>query len=140
MEEQEFSNIEEFQTFPVHTRSGWKDPILSFLRDGRLPSSPKEAKKVQKRVVRFTVLNGELYKWGFSQPYLRCMEEDEARYVLEEVHGGIYGDHMGHKSLVRKIVRAGYFWPTMQQDAAEFVKRCAVARGMGTYNESLGKK
>ena len=31
---------------------------------------------------------------------------------------------MGVKSLVRKIMRTGYFWPTMQQDAAEFVKKC----------------
>ena len=45
-------------------------------------------------------------------PYLRCVEEEED-YVLEEVHGGICSDHMGAKSLVRKIMRAGYFWPTM---------------------------
>ena len=31
---------------------------------------------------------------------------------------------MGAKSLVRKTMRAGYFWPIMQQDAADFVKRC----------------
>ena len=37
---------------------------------------------------------------------------------------GVYGDHMGSKSLVRKIMRADYFWPTMQQDVADFVKRC----------------
>ena len=55
------------------------------------------------------VLNEELYKRGFSQPYLRCVEEEEAKYILEEVHGGIFGDHMGAKSLVRKIMRAGYF-------------------------------
>ena len=72
----------------------------------------------------FTVLNDELYKRGYSQPYLRCIEGEEAKYVLEEVHGGVCGDHMGAKSLVRKIMWTGYFWPTMQQDAAEFVKKC----------------
>jgi len=71
---------------------------------------------------------------------LRCIEEDEAIYVLEEVHGGICGDHMGHKLLVRRIMRAGYFWPTMQQDAVEFLKRCDNCRGMGMFNKSLGKK
>ena len=83
-----------------------------------------EAKQIKKRAARFTVLNDELYKRGFSQPYLRCVkEEEEAKYVLEEVHGGICGDHMGAKSLIRKIMKAGYFWPTMQQDAADFVKK-----------------
>ena len=55
------------------------------------------------------MLNDELFKGGFSQPYLRCVEEEEAKYILEEVHGGIFGHHMGAKSLVRKIMRAGYF-------------------------------
>ena len=55
---------------------------------------------------------------------MRCIEGEEAKYVLEEVHRGVYGDHMGAKSLVKKIMRTGYFWPTMQQDVAEFVKKC----------------
>ena len=60
------------------------------------------------------MLNDKLYKRGFSQPYLRCVEEEKAKYVLEELHGAICGDHMGIKSLVRKIMMASYFWPTMQ--------------------------
>ncbi|XP_050262614.1 uncharacterized protein LOC126707068 [Quercus robur] len=122
LEEPNSPSIKEFQTFPVHTYSGWTSPILSFLRD--LPPNPEEAKKIQKRAARFTVLNDELYKRGFSQPYLRCIEEEEARYVLEEVHRGVCEDHVGPKSFVRKIMRAGYFWPMMQQDAVDFVKRC----------------
>ena len=113
LEEQNSPSIEEFQTFPVHTHFEWTSPILSYLKDGRLPPNPEEAKKVQKRAAQFTVLNDELFKRGFSQPYLRCIEEEEANYDLEEVHGGIYSDHSRLKSLVRKIMRTGYFWPSM---------------------------
>ena len=81
------------------------------------------------------MLNEKLYKRDFSQPYLRCVEEEEAKYVLEEVHGGICGDHIGAKSLARKIMRVGYFWPTMQQDAADFVS-VTVVKGMGTSSKS----
>ena len=56
-------------------------------------------------------------------PYLRCVEEDKAKYILEMVHEGIYGDHAGLRSLVSKIIRTGYFWPIMQKDAREFVER-----------------
>ena len=69
-------------------------------------------------------MNDELYKRGYSQPYLRCIEEEEAKYVLEEMHRGVCEDHIGAKSLVRKIMRTGYFWPTIQQDVGEFVKKC----------------
>ena len=57
-------------------------------------------------------------------PYLKCVEESEAKYILEEIHEGLCGDHAGPRSWVSKIVRTGYFWPTMQKDAKEFVERC----------------
>ena len=56
-------------------------------------------------------------------PYL-YVEEDEAKYILEEIHEGICGDHIGPRSLVSKIIRIGYFWLTMQRDAREFVEWC----------------
>ncbi|MCI53488.1 gypsy retrotransposon integrase-like protein, partial [Trifolium medium] len=30
----------------------------------------------------------------------------------------------GGRSLARKALRAGYYWPTMQQDSKEHVKKC----------------
>ena len=107
--EQNHPSILELQISSVHTDHGWTSPIVTFLQEGRLPNDPEEAKKVRRRAARFTILNDELYKRGYSQPYLRCVEKEEARYILEEVHGGICGDHTGAKSLVRKIMRAGYF-------------------------------
>lgn len=58
-------------------------------------------------------MNDALYNRGFAMPYLKCVEEDEAKYILEEVHEGVYGDHTDPRSLIRKIIRIGYFWPTM---------------------------
>ena len=26
-------------------------------------------------------------------PYLKCIDEEEAKYILEEIHKGIYGDY-----------------------------------------------
>ncbi|XP_075633615.1 uncharacterized protein LOC142606101 [Castanea sativa] len=100
------------------------DPILSYIRDGQLPSDSLEAKKVRVKAARFTVLNGELYKKGFSIPYLKCLTPEEARYVLREIHEGVCGNHSRPQSLVGKTVRAGYFWPTMQKDAVELLKKC----------------
>ena len=65
-----------------------------------------------------------LYKRGFSLPYLRSVEQDEAKYILEEVHEGICRDHLRARSLVGKIIRVDYFWPMMQKEAKEFVRRC----------------
>ena len=42
-------------------------------------------------------------------PYLRFVEEEEAKYILKEVHKGICGDHIGPRSLVSKIIRTCYY-------------------------------
>lgn len=44
--------------------------------------------------------------------------------VLEEVHQGIFGAHCSHLTLAKKLLRMGYYWPTMEVDAYHFVKRC----------------
>ena len=84
-------------------------PIVAFLQDGHLPQNTEEAKKVKNRVARITILNDTLYKRGFSIPYLKCVDEKEAKYVLEEIHKGICRDHAGTRSLVSKVIRTGYF-------------------------------
>ena len=58
-------------------------PIVSFLQDRRLPYNVEEAKKIKKRVARFTILNDVLYKRGFFMPYLKCVDEEEAKYILK---------------------------------------------------------
>ena len=87
--------------------------IISFLQDGHLPQDSDEAKKIKKRATRFTILNDALYKRGFSMPYLKYVDQDKAKYILEEIHGGVCGDHAGPRSLVSKVILTGYFWPTM---------------------------
>ena len=47
---------------------------------------------------------------------------------------------MGAKSLVRKTMRAGYFWPIMQQDAADFVKRCDSCQRYVNVQQIPGEK
>jgi len=109
LEMQRSSSTEEFQTFSIQDHTSYTSPILFYLRDGQLPPDSNEVRKIKKHATRFTILNGVLYKRGFSQPYLRCIEKDESKYILEEVHEGICWDHMGARSLVGKIMRAGYF-------------------------------
>ena len=64
------------------------------------------------------------YTKDFSLPYLKCVNEDKAKYILEKIHEGICGDHAGPKSLVSKVIQTDFFWPTTQVDAVELVKKC----------------
>ncbi|XP_050241856.1 uncharacterized protein LOC126690771 [Quercus robur] len=108
----------------VENRGNWMTSIISYLKDGQLLEEKDEARKLRVRSARYVLLNEVLYKRGFSQPYLRCLIPDEANYVLREVHEGACGNHSGARSLVYKVVRAGYYWPNMQADDKAYVKVC----------------
>ena len=73
---------------------------------------------------RYVLIDEVLYKRGFSQPYLRCLTPDEANYVLREIYEEACGNHSGARSLIHKVVRAGYYWPTVQANAKAYVKVC----------------
>ncbi|KAK4406447.1 hypothetical protein Sango_0651200 [Sesamum angolense] len=40
------------------------------------------------------------------------------------MHSGCYGAHAGTWMLTNKALRAGYFWPTMKQNARQLVDKC----------------
>ena len=82
------------------------------------------ARKLKVQAARFVLIKDVLYKRGFSRPYLRCLGNEEADYVMREVHEGICGNHSGLRSLVHKLVRVGYYWLTVQKDAEAYVKTC----------------
>ncbi|XP_022849886.1 uncharacterized protein LOC111371977 [Olea europaea var. sylvestris] len=104
--------IEEFDSIPVGRMS--------------LPSTEldKVARKLRTRSARYTLIDNILYKRGYSTPLLRCLNEEEAQYALQDIHEGICENHSGGLSLAHKIVRQGYFWPAIKEDSLEFVKRC----------------
>ena len=100
------------------------DLIITYIKDGNLPTDPSEARKFKVRSSRFTILNDELYKRGFSQPYLKCLEPEDAECVLREIHEGVCENHSGPRLLVGQVVHARYFWPTMQKDTTQAIQRC----------------
>ena len=112
------------EVLQVQNEGNWMAPIISYLKDGTLPEGKDEARKLRVRSARYVLLNDALYKRGFSQPYLRCLSQDEANYMLREVHEGACGNHSGARSLIHKVVRAEYYWPTIQADAKAYVKVC----------------
>ena len=102
----------------------WMTPIVLYLKNGRLLERKDKTKKLRVRSARYVLMDKVLYKRDFSQPYLRCLAPDKANYVLREIHEGACGNHSRARSLVHKVIRAGYYWPTIQANAKAYVKVC----------------
>ncbi|XP_073136943.1 uncharacterized protein [Henckelia pumila] len=116
----------DIKQIPRGEEHSWKDEIIDYLMRGNLPASQVKARKLRVRAARFTIIDGELYKRGFSSPYLKCLTPAKGNYVLREIHEGICGNHLADRALVGKALRQGYFWPTMKKDAIELAKHCHV--------------
>ena len=112
----------------VGSKPTWMEPIWDYIIDRSLPDDPKEAAKIRSRSARFTNHKGSLYKRGFFTPFLKCIEGKDTEYVLREVHEGICGNHIGARTLARKVLRQGYYWPTILKDATDLVKKCKICQ------------
>ncbi|GAU46658.1 hypothetical protein TSUD_184460 [Trifolium subterraneum] len=99
-------------------------PVYNFLKSNTLPADAKEATKVRRRACAYVLLDDKLYRRGFSIPLLKCVEEVRMEFTLQEIHEGINGQHIGERSLAKKALRAGYYWPTMQNNAKDHVLKC----------------
>ncbi|GKV27797.1 hypothetical protein SLEP1_g36923 [Rubroshorea leprosula] len=64
----------------------------------------------------------------------------EAQVVLEEVHEGLCSSHMAADSLARKILRQGYFWPTLKADAKAYPFAQWGMDILGPFPEAKGRK
>ena len=104
------------------------DLIWDYIIDGRLHNDPKEATKIRTRSARFTNHKGSLYKRGFFTPILKFIAGKDTKYVLREVHEGICGNLIGARALAGKVLRQGYYWPTILKDATDLVKKCKICQ------------
>lgn len=115
----------------IEHEKSWMDPLVQYLTKDKVPDDGREAKKLKVRAASFTIVDGQLYKRGFTMPYLKCLRPAEAHEVLFEIHAGMCGNHQGTTTLEFKALRQGYYWPTMKDDAKELVKRCDACQRHG---------
>ncbi|XP_061353460.1 uncharacterized protein LOC133298221 [Gastrolobium bilobum] len=108
----------------ITSASDWRQTIVAYLEKGTLPEDRLESRKLVRDATQYTIVNDQLFRKGLHVPMLKCLNADEAEYVLGEIHEEINGHHMRGKALARKALRAGYYWPVMQADSKDHVKRC----------------
>jgi hypothetical protein len=55
---------------------------------------------------------------------LRCVDEQDAEKLMHDVHDSTFGTHASGHTMSRKLLRAGYYWMTMEWDCYRHAKRC----------------
>lgn len=100
------------------------DPHQSISREeDYAPVGQKEAQKIRYRASCYNILGGKLYRRSATELLLRCLDSEEQRSAPEMVHEGICGKHLDGRSLAFKILRQGFYWPTLRADAHDYAKK-----------------
>ena len=69
-----------------------------------------------------------LYRIGVDSILHRCLTLEEAEKALNYCHSGACGCHMSGYATTQKILRAGYFWPSIFKDCTVVVRECLECR------------
>ena len=104
----------------------WCHDIYQFMSCGAYPeiATSKDRRALRQLATRFVICGDALYRRSPDGLLLLCLDHTSADRVMREVHEGVCGPHMGGHMLVRKIMRTGYFWLTIETDCCQFVQRC----------------
>ncbi|XP_004295649.1 PREDICTED: uncharacterized protein LOC101312238 [Fragaria vesca subsp. vesca] len=101
----------------------WIDPIIEFIKEGVRPENRRQARKLQLRCARYTLIDDKLYRRGYYFPNLKCVSIEEGETILRDIHG-VCGNYSGSRSLIFKAQRTAYFWPNIGKMADQISVRC----------------
>ena len=104
----------------------WYHDILRYIRDQQYPELANENdKRTLRRLAMGFFLDGDiLYKKSKDQVLLRCVDANEAKKIVHEIHKGVYGTHASGHVMTRQIMRTEYYWMTLENDCISYARKC----------------
>jgi hypothetical protein len=122
--------------FAVSSHSPWYADIANYLVAGKLPPhlSYREERRIIQQSARYSWISGCLFHTGPDQEIQRCIREDEVYDILKAFHDGPCGGHFADKRTSHKILRMGYYWPSLFKDAKKYVRAYDNCQRVGQPN------
>lgn len=104
----------------------WYYNIQRFLEKQEYPegASNNDKKTLRRWSSNFFLSGNSLYKRNYDSLLLRCVGQHEAENIMAEIHEGPFGTHSSGHTMSKKILRADYYWSTMESDCFCFARKC----------------
>jgi hypothetical protein len=106
----------------------WRRPINRYIKNEEEPDDKNAAERIVRQSAHYTLIGETLYIRGASGVLMKCILSSTGKQLLDEVHAGQCGIHASSKTLVGKVFRSGFYWPTTKSDTAELVQRCEACQ------------
>ena len=73
-------------TLVIQMTDTWMVPYVEYLSSGVLPADRNKARTLQRQATRYILVNGILYRRGYSLPLLRCITKEKAKELMKQAH------------------------------------------------------
>jgi len=93
---------------------------MSYLRN---PGRGAE-RNIWRLAFMYVLIDDELYRRAAKDLLLKCLDSDQAKVAMGEVHKGICGTHQSAPKMKWLLRRADFYWPTMMSDCFKYCKGC----------------
>jgi hypothetical protein len=113
---------------PESDPNDWREPIIRYIKNEEEPDDKAAAERIARQSAHYTLIGGALYRRGATGVLMKCISSTTEKQLLDEIHTGQCGVHAASRTLVRKVFRSGFYWPTTKNDAAKLVQRCEACQ------------
>src|SRR4051812_43560246 len=88
-------------------------------------------KTIRRMAFKYELRDGDLYHRTVDDVSLKCLDDDQARVAMGEVHEGICGTHQSAPKMKWLLRRARFYWLTMINDCFRYYKGCEACQKFG---------
>ncbi|MCO5580351.1 hypothetical protein L7F22_034217 [Adiantum nelumboides] len=101
-------------------------PVVNYILEGEFPKdfTTGQRKKLIKQASTFLWLEGSLYRKGKDLVCRRVPSTNEIPKILKGLHEEACGGHFSHELTLKKVLLAGYVWPSMHADVQHWCRCC----------------
>jgi hypothetical protein len=118
---------------PESDSDDWREPIIRYIGNEEEPDDKNAAERIARQSAHYTLIGETLYRRGTTGVLMKCILSATGKQLLDEIHAGQCEIHAASRTLVGKVFRSGFYWPTTKSDTAELVKRCEVCQYLSKH-------
>nr|GEX94688.1 reverse transcriptase domain-containing protein [Tanacetum cinerariifolium] len=105
-------------------RKSWMDLIHEYLLSGLLLENTRETRKIRIQAPQYKLIRGNLYKRSFFMPWHCCVAPPQTDKIIKEIHEGSCIFNAEPRSLVVRLTKQGFYWPSMHMEVTKAIQDC----------------
>jgi hypothetical protein len=113
---------------PESNSNDWREPIIRYIKNEEEPDDKAATEHITRQSAHYALIGDALYRRGAIGVLMKCISLVTGRQLLDDIHARRCGIHTSSRTLVGKVFRSGFYWPTAKSDAAELVQRCEACQ------------